>query len=896
MNEVVEISRSPAGAKTISIGIAPEKSQLTARVKVLKDRIIITGATAREAAQGCYRLEDAMNFRGLPAVAQGEKTYTRMFSPRMVHSGWELDKYPDVFLDHIAHMGMDAVLTYVTQSPDITRNGREDMPDLVKRAAVRGLDVYIYAHQIAASSHMHPDDPDAAEFCDRMWGSIVKNAPGLKGMVFVGESIAFTSKDPLIKGFWWKRVPGAKRLNGFYPTLEWAPWLEHVRDATRKYNPNFDIVFWTYNWSTQPKDVRLALFEKIPTNITVHVTFEMGDMRPERNGVNDNVDDYSILHPGPSKMFESEADVISRRGIRLTSMANTGGRTWDLGIAPFVPVPDRWLDRHRALRNAHEKWNLAGLMESHHYGFQPNFIAEIAKASFTEEFDETSIKATLKGIAARDFGCMNVESVMAAWSDWSEAFLFHSARWFDQGGPLRIGPTYPLVLPNSPWPLPPHPQYEYYEGTRYGNGWKYLSSAYQIPDDQVEGRLTTTEKELALWHKGNERLAAALAQVPEVKRPSAERMLALGRLFEHSVRTVRNSILFARDGRILTDEKSTDADKLQAAKRLYSVLDDEEANVRETIPFVETDSSLGWEPSMFYVADREYLEWKINQLGDARLAVSAHSPADTFRKRLWMWGHHAHAFRTSSGKERKWFGPDHLNMGAACRAMGIPNVSVCRWQALPKPPFDAAVKEINDAGLSGFGWSITDNDGDYSFAEKANIALDLAKRHPSLNSFWLDDYFASSFVRPEVELYQLKNEMRKLPQNPKLTVVFYSTEFNRKPEATFRACDQISFWVYDANDIPKMEERLTRLREIVGPKKPILLGIYMWNFPKKAEIPRESMLLQLNLAERLMRTGAIHGLVFHCTPLVDTELEAVKMAKEWIRRHGEDEWGTLSPR
>jgi hypothetical protein len=93
-----------------------------------------------------------------------------------------------------------------------------------------------------------------------------------------------------------------------------------------------------------------------------------------------------------------------------------------------------------------------------------------------------------------------------------------------------------------------------------------------------------------------------------------------------------------------------------------------------------------------------------------------------------------------------------------------------------------------------------------------------------------------------------------------------------------------------------MEERLTRLREIVGPEKPILLGIYMWNFPKKAEIPRESMLLQLNLAERLMRTGAIHGLVFHCTPLVDTELEAVKMAKEWIRRHGEDEWGTLSPR
>ena len=157
------------------------------------------------------------------------------------------------------------------------------------------------------------------------------------------------------------------------------------------------------------------------------------------------------------RMFAGEAGVVSRRGIRLTTMANTGGRTWDCGVTPFVPVPDRWLDRHRALRDAHRRWNLAGLMESHHYGFQPNFIAEIAKASFTEESDDASVRETLRGIAARDFGCANVEAVLDAWHDWSEAFRFHSARYFDQGGPLRIGPTFALVLPGDPWPLPPHP-------------------------------------------------------------------------------------------------------------------------------------------------------------------------------------------------------------------------------------------------------------------------------------------------------------------------------------------------------------------------------------------------------------------------------------------------------
>lgn len=44
--------------------------------------------------------------------------------------------------------------------------------------------------------------------------------------------------------------------------------------------------------------------------------------------------------------------------------------------------------------------------------------------------------------------------------------------------------------------------------------------------------------------------------------------------------------------------------------------------MRETIPLVEADSSLGWEPSMFYVADREHLEWKLRQLEDVRRRIS----------------------------------------------------------------------------------------------------------------------------------------------------------------------------------------------------------------------------------------------------------------------------------
>ena len=37
-------------------------------------------------------------------------------------------------------------------------------------------------------------------------------------------------------------------------------------------------------------------------------------------------------------------------------------------------------------------------------------------------------------------------------------------------------------------------------------------------------------------------------------------------------------------------------------------------NTRNTIPLVEEDSRLGWEPSMEYICDPYHLEWKIRQV------------------------------------------------------------------------------------------------------------------------------------------------------------------------------------------------------------------------------------------------------------------------------------------
>ena len=371
---------------------------------------------------------------------------------------------------------------------------------------------------------------------------------------------------------------------------------------TRRYKPDLDIVFWTYNWFWTSEKDRLALLEAIPTNVTVHVTFEMGAPSKTRDGAVFHVDDYSITESGPGTTFASEAKLCRRRGIPLTSMSNTGGRTWDFGGLPFEPVPDAWRARFRALRQAQADWGLSGLMESHHYGFTPNFIADLAKAVFTREFDEAEVDAALKGIAVQYGGFAQADEVLAAWKDWSEAFRWHSARSFDQYGPLRTGPSYPFNRPGVTMPDPPHPQYEYHAGVKHGTGWKYVAPSYNCPDDQLGPRIATDTKEIDLLASGNARLATVLEKAPAAKRDEARRLLGLGRYMEATIRTLRNVRLYRQ-----ACQKGDEA-------RRRRILDDEAENVRALLPWVENDSSLGFEPSMRYVTDPEMLRWKLDQL------------------------------------------------------------------------------------------------------------------------------------------------------------------------------------------------------------------------------------------------------------------------------------------
>lgn len=79
--------------------------------------------------KGAITLEYLMNVREAPFPNTCDVVGELLFNPRMVHSRWGLDQFPDPHLSAIAHAGMDAILVFVEgvdRTPDnrITRVSR----------------------------------------------------------------------------------------------------------------------------------------------------------------------------------------------------------------------------------------------------------------------------------------------------------------------------------------------------------------------------------------------------------------------------------------------------------------------------------------------------------------------------------------------------------------------------------------------------------------------------------------------------------------------------------------------------------------------------------------------------------------------------------------------------
>ena len=374
------------------------------RITTSETGITVEGYDEKGIAQGLYYLEDLMNVRKAPFVKKGVIKRKALFTSRSTHSPFGMHEWPDEALAIAAHAGMTHITLWIKDGYTSQRKDNFlDVRLLAERAEKYGLDVVV---GLSAPHSKHPDEPDAQEYYDELYGTLFDACPKIKMVSVVGESTNFVSKDPKAgkapyKSNHVENIPTGKWSPGWWPCNDYPQWIQLIYNAIKKKNPECELVFSTYNWGFAPEEDRLSLIKNLPGDITVQPTWDMFQQYKVGSIVEDVVD-YTLAFAGPGEYFVSEAKAISaRKDLRLSVNAQCSGRTWDFGVVPYEPMPGQWIKRWEGMVKAHDEWGLDGVCENIHYGFYPSFILDIEKQLFFTNAKPS--QEILADILSRDF-------------------------------------------------------------------------------------------------------------------------------------------------------------------------------------------------------------------------------------------------------------------------------------------------------------------------------------------------------------------------------------------------------------------------------------------------------------------------------------------------------------
>jgi hypothetical protein len=617
------------GARTVSFALDASLGHAFT-IAATENFVIVAAGDAPMLFRAVVYIEDSMSLEGAPLFSKGHIERHPIYRCRMVHSGCGIDDYPDEELLATIHAGYDCIVLFL-KDIDVTAAGPCNVNDILGRADRLGLKVSLYNYM---GAFKHPDDSDATQLYDSVFGELFRRYPLADSIKLVGESLEFPSKDAHTTGKRWRDsvidgIPDTRPSPGWYPCSDYPAYLQAIERAVHNVKPTAEIIFSTYNWGYAPFELRKDFIDHFPKNVTVQVTYEIFSQRT-LEGLHTPVMDYTISAQEPGYYFTSEAEAAHAHGIPIVGNVNTAGCSWDIGCIPYVPVPYRWFRRSKRCRQACFDWGIDSQYATHHYGWWNCVASDIGKWMSYKEL-EPDIDTLLEKVARRDYGPSAAPLVMSAWRKWSDAMDFYIASNEDQYGPWRVGPAYPFIFQPNISRTMASKEIRFPTAPRAHFGHNIIKTLY-MPYENAEqspgflrypAELRSLEKMLELWNDGLDACREAQKVASPEKTAELSRLEALGHFIRNSIVTVMNiKRWWLENTAMIACATAADAEKHLDA--IEKIAHDEITNALEKIPAVENDSRIGWEPSMEYVCDRWHIEWKTRQVESALREIDAY--------------------------------------------------------------------------------------------------------------------------------------------------------------------------------------------------------------------------------------------------------------------------------
>ena len=122
----------------------------------------------------------------------------------------------------------------------------------------------------------------------------------------------------------------------------------------------------------------------------------------------------------------------------------------------------------------------------------------------------------------------------------------------------------------------------------------------------------------------------------------------------------------------------------------------------------------------------------------------------------------------------------------------------------------------------------------------------------------------------------------------KIWGVLYTMSFNRPGiDQYLKALDVINLWTWHGKDLVNLEKNVAHCKKKY-PGKPIMLGVYLYDYGPNQRMPLEMLKQQCETALKLARSGRIQGIVFLT---INDDAETVGWAADWIKRVGDQKLG-----
>jgi hypothetical protein len=382
------------------------------QIVVSSERIAVCGYDERGAMFGPYNLESRMDLRGGPYLPRDLNTVRHSLYPvRMTLSGLGWMEWLDWYLAMLPRYGFDAISIsgYANQNgvraPGLWGSMMRlqdpaTMHDLIRRVARYGLDVY--------APIMYPIRGDASDevALRKLVRDNATQFPEICGYFLVPEGFTY--------GEWWPSWNSSREESRKWFT-QWARGVAIAADELHKINPKIEVLPWDYNIDFRRQAVDLKRFDidQYPSDVIPFITWENGKSFT-RDGEEGYLKDYAINEVGPSEVAAAQIQEARKRGLKVYVKADTFA-SWQYGTFPYLPIPYQWYERYQGL----EKAKVDGVLETHSYGFKPNFVADLrAWYSWT---DAPPLDDLLRKFAREQFGPGSEEAVLTAWKDFSDA-------------------------------------------------------------------------------------------------------------------------------------------------------------------------------------------------------------------------------------------------------------------------------------------------------------------------------------------------------------------------------------------------------------------------------------------------------------------------------------------